>query len=315
MGQFPSLADIGAEFSLINWIQQRSQHTRIDSILEIGIGDDTAILKPQNREMLVTKDVLTEGVHFRLSDATLGQIGRKALAVNLSDIAAMAGEPTVAFIGIVIPRDFKRVMIVELFEGLISLAEDCDVKVAGGDTNVWDGPLVISVTLLGLAHVNGSVLRSGAKPGDQIFVTGALGGSLPSGRHLSFEPRVQQAQQLRDHFDLHALLDVSDGIASDLRHILQASNVGAVLNAEQIPIHHDVDAALSQETRLQHALCDGEDFELLFTISADDAEKLVDQNPLSIPVTRIGEIRKESGLFLRLGTQESRLEQTGWVHQ
>src|SRR5262249_9078816 len=150
-----------------------------------------------------------------------------------------------------------------LYRGLWRLAEEFGVTIAGGDTNSWDGPLVVSVTLLAEPSEKGPVLRSGAKPGDLLLVTGALGGSIGR-RHLSFTPRVREALLIHDASELHAMIDLSDGLASDVRHIAAESRVGIVVEAEQVPISADVDPALPPVERLRHALCDGEDFELLF---------------------------------------------------
>ncbi|MCH7989304.1 MAG: thiamine-monophosphate kinase, partial [Planctomycetes bacterium] len=221
-----AVSDDRHEFSLIEWIRaQAPDHHR----LTIGIGDDTASLRfPNPADCLVTSDMLIEGVHFTLPSATPRDIGRKALAVNLSDIAAMAGNPLAALISVALPRkrdmDFAR----ELHHGLLELADEFGVALAGGDTNIWDGPLVVSVTLLGETTAKGPVRRTGARVGDWIMTTGCFGGSL-SGKHVSFQPRVTEALQLHDTVTLHAMIDVSDGLAADLHHILDESNVGAVV--------------------------------------------------------------------------------------
>lgn len=302
---------IGSEFDLIDWIRQ--QATSRDEVL-LGIGDDTAILKSTDRPWLTTVDSIAEGTHFTLETATPQQIGRKALAINLSDIAAMAGEPVAAFVSFHLPKHLGRTFIEGVYEGLFGMAKEFNTVIAGGDTNTWDGPFVISITLMGQAHGKGSVLRSGAQVGDAICVTGELGGSLPSKHHLDFTPRVHEAQRLRDSFEIHAMIDVSDGVASDLRHILNASDVGAVIDAEHIPISNAVDEKLPHAERVRHALCDGEDFELLFTVSPDECVRLLADPPFDLQVHRIGEIAK-SGYQLRNGHAIQDLRDLGWVHQ
>jgi thiamine-monophosphate kinase len=190
------------------------------------------------------------------------------------------------------------------------------VAVVGGDTNSWDGKLVISVTVLGEATERGPVLRSGAKPGDWVFVTGALGGSI-RGHHLTFTPRVREALALHELVGLHAMIDVSDGLAADLNHILEESRCGAVLVAEAIPISpaaHDL-SRTSGKTPLQHALGDGEDFELVFTVSPADGERLVREQPVpGVVLSKVGECVGE-GLWLEENGQRRPLAPTGWVHE
>ena len=178
---------------------------------------------------MLTVDLLTDGVDFELSKVSARCVGRKALAVNLSDLAAMAARPVAALDALALPRSGALELAKELFEGILPLAEKHGVAIAGGDTNTWDGPLVISVTLCGEVAA-GAVRRDGARPGDGIVVTGALGGSI-LGHHFDFEPRVAEALWLADRFTLHAGMDVSDGLSLDLWRMAQASGCGAVLDA------------------------------------------------------------------------------------
>ena len=194
------------------------------------------------------------------------------------------------------------------------LAESFDVVIAGGDTNSWDGPLVISITLVGETVGGRRILRSGARPGDWIFVTGPLGGSLLSGRHLTFTPKVHQALDLVQRVQVSSMLDLSDGIASDLRHILDQSGVGATLDARAIPIHSDVDHTLPESEQLRRALTDGEDFELLFTVSPTEGERLFANPPPDWTPIGIGTIDDKLGcrLWTAQGTED--LPRGGWEH-
>lgn len=299
------------EFSLIDWIRQQ---TLASPAVPVGIGDDAALLTiTPGEELLVTTDMLMDGRHFRVSETAPDQIGRKAMAVNLSDIAAMAGRPLAAFVSWALPRSGGRTLAEGLFHGLHQMAREYGVSIAGGDTNSWDGPLVINVTLIGETVQGRRVLRSAAQPGDQIYVTGPLGGSL-SHRHLTFTPRLHAARELVQRVDLHAMLDLSDGVASDLRHILRASDVGATLIAEQIPVHSDVSPHLAAPMRIQHALTDGEDFELLFTAPAISTEVLTQLREQGVDCYSIGTIRSAPGCTLRLGGQEGPLPVGGWEH-
>lgn len=300
------------EFQLIDWIRQHSmRHLQVP----VGIGDDAALLVPTlGEEVIVTTDMLMDGRHFLVGQAAPELIGRKALAVNLSDIAAMAGRPLAAFISWALPRHGGRELAQSLYSGIADLAQTFDVAIAGGDTNSWDGPLVISITLVGETVGGRRILRSGARPGDWIFVTGPVGGSLLSGRHLMLTPRVREALDLTQRVQVSAMLDLSDGIASDLRHILSQSGVGATLDADSIPIHADVDHALSNTERLRRALTDGEDFELLFTTSPADGELLLDHSPREWKPIRIGVIDHQPGCRWRLNGKTESLPRGGWEH-
>ncbi len=301
------------EFELIEWIQTRCPVPPHDLL---SIGDDAAVVPPQlDKELLLATDMLMEGTHFTFPPATPELAGRKALAVNLSDIAAMGGVPHSALVSLALPRNRGPEFAKAVMQGLIDLAQDFRTEIIGGDTNSWDGPLVINVALMGTASRTHSIKRSNARAGDWIFVTGDLGGSLTS-HHLTFTPRVKEAAILKETVSLHAMIDVSDGLASDLQHILNESGVGAVIQSHQIPISQCLPTELSHAERLQKALSDGEDFELLFTVSPEDGQRLLDQNPLPIPLSHIGEITGEQGAKLQQpdGSMTA-LESTGWKHQ
>lgn len=291
-----------SEFDLINWIRQREQ-PRPDSWTTLGIGDDCAILRvPSNSDLLVTTDMLMDGRHFRLEQDGPEAVGYKALAVNLSDIAAMAGVPRAAVVAVALPRDQAITVARGLHAGMRPLAERFGVDLVGGDTNAWDGPLVISVTLIGEVTERGAVRRAGAMPGDAIFVTGPLGGSLAAGRHLRPEPRIFEALALHTHATIHAMIDISDGLSSDLSHILNESGgLGAVLDAAAIPIHPDAWEMSRRDglAALHHALSDGEDFELCLVVPADEAIRLAAAPSLPASLYRVGEITDVQGLWLR----------------
>ena len=301
------------EFNLIDWIRHRV--TDRDPVT-LGIGDDAAALRVAgDRELLFTTDMLMEGVHFTFPSATPQLAGRKALAVNLSDIAAMAGRATAAFVSVALPVDRGFEFAKDVHAGLIELADEYGVVLAGGDTNSWRGPLVINVAVVGEPLGARPVLRSGAQPGDWLFVTGSLGGSL-AGRHLTFAPRLREAGRLVELVDLHAMLDISDGLAADLHHILKQSRGGAILDAERIPVS---DAAIQQATAdrpaFDRALGDGEDFELLFAVSRADGQRLESLWHEETPVTRIGQITEEAGCWLRdRAGQLVPLPPLGWTH-
>jgi thiamine-monophosphate kinase len=246
-----------------------------DSII-LGIDDDAAILKPTLHESLCCADMLMDGTHFILEEAGAERIGHKALAVNLSDIAAMGGRALSAFVSLALPTNLaNEAFLLPFYRGMGDLARTFNVAIAGGDTNIWSGPLVVNVTVLGEAHAKGSLRRSTAKAGDRIFVTGALGGSI-EGHHLSFRPRLDEAKKLMDAFDLNSMMDISDGLGKDLRTICRQSGVGARIDRQAIPVRSTI---RDHPDALKKAFCDGEDFELCFTLSEAEAQRLMkDQN-------------------------------------
>ena len=233
------------EFALIDWIRRQEPERPVDSWTRLGIGDDCAILgvgegTGAGCDLLITTDMLMDGRHFHLEQDGPEAVGYKAMGVNLSDIAAMAGIPRAAVVAVALPRDSAVEVAHGLHAGMRTLADRFGVDLVGGDTNAWDGPLVITVTVLGQATVRGAVRRSGARPGDVILVTGPLGGSLGSGRHLRPEPRIAEALAIHRAATIHAMIDLSDGLSSDLGHILaESGGLGAVLDAAAIPIHAD----------------------------------------------------------------------------
>lgn len=306
------------EFAFIDWLRR---NTPAAQRVLVGPGDDTAVLRwPSGADCLVTTDMLLEGSCFRLAEThpgTLGagsarQIGRKAMAVNLSDIAAMAGVPLAAVVSVGLPRKGGRALAEELYLGLREMADAFAVAIIGGDTNSWDGPLVINVALLGEATPRGAVRRKGARPGDWLMVTGPLGGSILA-KHLDFTPRVREALALHEAADLHAMIDISDGLAADVVHLCEESGCGAVLRADAIPIAEAAHALNDGRSPLEHALADGEDFELVFAVSAADAEKLLRIPPIS-GLHLLGECVAEPGLWLEENGQRRPLPPTGYVH-
>jgi thiamine-monophosphate kinase len=305
------MPDSTGEFAFIDWVRSR---TAAGAGVLIGPGDDTAALQlSPHVPCLITTDMLLEGSCFVLADAGPRQVGRKAMAVNLSDIAAMAGRPVAAVVSVGLPRANGRALAEEIYLGMREMADAFDTHIVGGDTNSWPGPLVISVTILGEATPKGPVRRSGARPGDWLLVTGPLGGSI-LGKHLTFTPRVQEALALHNQSSLHAMIDISDGLAADLNHICAESQCGAVLRAEAIPISAAAQELHDAQTPLQHALADGEDFELLLALAAEDAQHLLATQPLhGVTLAHIGEC-VDNGLWLEENGQRRILEPAGYVH-
>ena len=302
------------EIEFIKWI--RAQYTDTQNI-PIGIGDDCAGLRlPAGKVTLVTTDMLVAGVHFLPEEATPRQIGHKAIARGLSDIAAMAGEAVAVVVALAAPKNTPSEYLRELFTGMKTAADALDVSIIGGDIATGDLPLTLTVTAFGTGTEGYIALRSGARTGDQIMVTGELGGSL-LGKHLSFLPRLDEAIWLREAVSLHAMIDISDGLSTDAAHISEESGVAIELRAEAIPLSDAARrmAGQSGRTTLEHALHDGEDYKLLFAISPEDAQALMQRSDIPVPVTCIGEAVSGSGVWIRdEGGRRRPLESGGWVH-
>jgi thiamine-monophosphate kinase len=300
-----------SEFSHIAWIRDQLP---ADPRVAIGPGDDAALVEIGGSRLLATVDMLLEGVHFTFEEATPFQVGRKAMNVNLSDIAAMAGTPLFALLAVGLPPGSPPELAPGLFAGLKDAADRFRVAIIGGDTNSSPSGVVVSVTLMGTPHPNGVVRRSGAQPGDALLVTGALGYSR-HGKHLSFTPRLAEAHRLHERCRLTAMMDLSDGLGGDVFHFAAESNVGAIIDAEAVPI---AEGRSDERSPLEHALSDGEDFELLFTTPPADGERLVNGQPLAdlgVRISRIGEITSEPGIRLRQAGVVSSLPRSGFVHR
>jgi len=282
-----------------------------------GAGDDCAVLDFSLPEklFLFKTDAVVEGVHFT-KETPPEKIGRKALARCLSDIAAMAGTPAAALVTLGLPEKFEPEFVAEIYRGLNALAGEFGVAIAGGETTTNPGGIFISIALLGTVARGKQILRSGAKIGDAIFVTGELGGSL-AGKHLEFEPRLTEARWLAEHFTIHAMIDLSDGLAGDLRHILKAGGIGAELLKSAIPVSRAAKLQTQKKPAFAAALTDGEDFELLFTVAGQDAVKLLDGWKKKFPKLKlscIGKMIAGEGVVIRDKTSALKLEAHGYEH-
>jgi thiamine-monophosphate kinase len=306
------------EFELISRL---TRSLPANKSLVAGAGDDCAVLDLgiPDRLLLFKTDAVVEGVHFT-AETPPEQVGHKALSRCLSDIAAMGGTPNSALVTLALPRKFDADHVEKIYAGMSALARKHDVAIVGGETTTNPERLLISIALLGTVPRNKCVLRSGARAGDAIFVTGELGGSL-SGKHLDFEPRLTEAHWLMEHFTIHAMIDVSDGLAGDLRHILKASHVGAELLSSAIPISRAAKltskAESSAKPPLLAALTDGEDFELLFTVASRSAVPLLDAWKKRFPrlkLSCIGKITSGEKLMLRDKGGTRTLTAHGYTH-
>lgn len=292
------------EFDFIQWLRQ--QQTASDFV-RVPLGDDLAVLKWDAADLLlVGVDQVLDGVHFDSAVHSPRAIGRKVMNRNLSDCAAMACLPVAAVVAAALPTGTGLDYAKEIYLGLRDAADPFDCKIVGGDTGSWPGKLAISVTILGKSAGITPITRRGAKPGDGVYVTGPLGGSI-LGRHMTFEPRVHLARKLAQSGVVTAMLDISDGLSRDLRQICDLSGVGAIIDAAKIPIRADAIelAKRGHFDPLEHALHDGEDHELLLTASADPAVE---------GVVKIGQIIEGREIQLHRNGRMETMKPRGWEH-
>lgn len=303
------------EADLINWLSTQAGLGQSPAVT-LGIGDDMAIVNAAGGEVLMTTDMLLDGVHFDLRRHDLEAVGRKAIACSLSDCAAMAVRPVAATVSLALPTDWPLQNSQRLYRGMKAVADAYDCPIVGGDTTAWDQRLAIDVAMLGAAYPGLTPSRrSEARVGDVLLVTGSLGGSL-LGRHMTFTPRVREARSIRETLGeaVHAMIDISDGLSLDLHRMCEASGVGAMLEEELLNdvIHADAHAAAQSDgtSPLQHALTDGEDFELLLAV---DPRAVTDSVP-DVSLHRVGCI-SETGLTMRRpGGEKVPLEPRGFEH-
>jgi len=255
-----------------------------------GPGDDCAVVRGVGKDQLLLfkTDCVVEGVHF-LPNEKPTRIGWKAMMRTLSDFAAMSGLPRYALITLVASAEREARWLTQLYSGLNRAAARFEVGIVGGETSGTEGPLVISVSAIGWVEKERCVFRRGGRPGDPLFVTGRLGGSGRH-RHLDFIPRIEEARWLTQHFRIHAMMDLSDGLGADLPRLTKASGVGFEIDEEALP--------RARGCTVQQAINQGEDYELLFAVSPNDAASLAAKWRRKFPrlqLTRIGRFLPPSG--------------------
>ncbi len=285
------------ELDFIKWIRE---HSKTVKPVLVGPGDDSAVISvDDNKSFVVTTDTLLDGTHFEKENCSPELIGRKAITSSVSDIAAMGCKPEFTLISLIFPEKTDRKYCETIFTGIKESADRYKIQIIGGDIVSGKSALAINVTVIGSAYGYKPVLRSNAKVNDVIMVTGKLGGSILR-KHLQFEPRISAGIILNRKYNIHSMIDISDGLLVDLSHILDESGVGAVINESQIPISNDAEelSLKSKKSPLIHALTDGEDYELLFTASISVADKILISREFDVSFTVIGCIKKSKGLFL-----------------
>ena len=322
-----NLKEIG-EFGLIDRIKKIVENPSKDLVL--GIDDDTAAFRISNDQiLLLSADVLIEGVHFDLKYFSFYQIGWRAMAANLSDIAAMGGWPRYAIVTLGLPQNLKVESVETMYHGMKSLADEFHTSIIGGDTTHTSDGLFISITVVGQVAESQLTRRSGAQPDDALFVTGMLGGSQAGlkvlksenrplrakfvrsiERHLAPWPRIHEARYLVENFDIHAMIDISDGLASEVHHICKNGGVGATVLEEQIPLDSETKkiANFSNDDSVEYALYGGEDFQLLFTVPEKIGHRLQKEffERFEISCTKLGRIvDKAEGIVLQKSNGET----------
>jgi thiamine-monophosphate kinase len=280
----------------------------------VGIGDDAAVLDASG-PVAAACDILVEGVHYDPRETLPAQIGAKAVNRNLSDMAAMGLQPRWLLLSAAIPPGIPEASLKEMVLAMKAAGERFGAVLVGGDTVRSTGPLVLDVTVLGPVGELEPVLRTGAAPGDRILVTGELGGSI-LGKHLLFTPRVKEGLFLNRRHCPSAMIDVSDGLEMDLFRLLDASRAGALLDGDAIPVSDAARrlAARTGRDPLVHALTDGEDFELLFTLPPERADALLDDPDLFFPVTAIGMVTTADKRAIMINGKEEPLKGEGFDH-
>jgi thiamine-monophosphate kinase len=319
------------ESDIISRIRSRA---RTGEGLVVGIGDDAAVLSLDGKEIIACCDLMVEDVHFRTAWTEPRLIGHKALAVSLSDVAAMGGVARFALVSVALPPNSSLYTIDELMGGILGLADDSGVLLIGGDTSASPGPLFIDTTVIGECASGAAVTRSGARPGDVIFVTGSLGSSalglrlLERGhrlerdapadsframrrkallKHLAPEPRLVAGRAIGDRRLATAMIDISDGLSTDLTHVLDESGCGAMIHSDRLPLSDSVvflasappASGVGDIDPVPLAINSGEEYELLFTASPQNRSAVLDlSSSLNLPITEIGEIVADPGIKL-----------------
>jgi thiamine-monophosphate kinase len=245
-------------------------------------------------KILVATDMLLDGIHFNSAEISPELIGRKAVAVNFSDIAAMGGSPLAVFVSLALPKAQSLEWLQKVMLGAQDISKQFNCRIDGGDTNTWTDKFAINVCVIGSTHWRGPVRRGGAQDGDLIMVTGQnLGGSLHSGHHAHFTPRLSEVKWILDRYPIHSMIDLSDGLATDVKHLALASKKQFTLSGD----------ALQNKTAspgdFRSIFCDGEDFELLFTCSPSVANSLSREFPWPCGLRTIGVVSSGEGVFFR----------------
>jgi thiamine-monophosphate kinase len=296
------------ERQFINWLLKTIPSSPSSLI---GNGDDCAVIGHNDAKILVATDMLMDGVHFKADEIPPELIGRKAVAVNFSDIAAMGGTPLAVFISMAIPKNRSLTWIQNVLMGAQDISRQFQCGIDGGDTNSWAENFAINVCVISAPHWRGPVRRDGALDGDVVMITGQhLGGSLRSGHHANFTPRISEATWILDRYPIHSMTDISDGLATEAKHLAVASNKKFVINS------YALRNTSSDPLDFRSIFSDGEDFELLFTCSPAVADSLSKDFAWPCGLRKIGRVSQGEGVFICESDDKapSPLEFSGYEH-
>lgn len=283
-------------------IKRLISHLRVEPRVLSGAGDDCAVVRlPKSKDLMLLKtDCVVEGVHF-LSNTPATAVGWKAMMRPLSDFAAASGLPRFALVTLIVPPGKRVAWITRLYRGLERAAREFDLSIVGGETSATRGPAMISVSVAGFVEKKRWVSRRGGRPNDKLFVTGRLGGSR-RGKHLRFRARIEESRWLTKHFEIHAMMDLSDGLGADLPRLAQANNLDFEIEEDRLP--------RNRGCSVREAISDGEDYELLFAISRRERpalEKRWQQRFPRLALSCIGRFYRKS----KIGNQKLA---GGYVH-
>ncbi|MBT9145192.1 MAG: Thiamine-monophosphate kinase [candidate division WS2 bacterium] len=328
------ILDIG-EFGLISHIKEWVKKENPEVFR--GVGDDTAVISlSRYKYLLFTCDTQVEGIHFLLSFTTPYLLGRKSIAINVSDIASMGGTPSYALVSLILPQETELSFLIELYRGLVEEGNKWGVTIVGGNISRTNGPLTVDISLLGEVKKKHLKLRSRAKEGDLIIITGHPGRSAAglkllqankskdfselTSAHLSPTPRLREALLIASYPEVSSMIDVSDGVLQDLGHILKESSVGAIIKEDALPITEYLKQAAEVlgEEAINLFLNGGEDYELIFTVSPDNSEKILKKvkKETGTNLSVIGEINDHfSNISLITQSRDKiNLKAGGWDH-
>ena len=295
------------EKEFVDWLE-RNRRTEAD-LVSLGLGDDAAVIDWPASGLVVSTDTISDGTHFQVEHHDLEWIGHKAISVSLSDLAAMGAQPVFALVNFTCPAHFELDQLKRLFDGMWQTAHEFGVAIVGGDTNRWDGRLVIGSTVFGgktASAVSDFWKMENGKPGDQVFVSGQLGGSI-LGKHIEFKPQVALARALANTYHIDAATDITDSLALDLFSLARKSNCGFRIEADAIPVANAARQLekTSGQNAIEHALYDGEDFELILCVSNTIANDILTDQRLSQQLTRIGELTEQREFLIRWAPDEN----------
>lgn len=308
------------EKEFVSWVQSRKKdadrtrpRTHAAETILLDIGDDACVLAPNGLATVVTTDTLCDQVHFDTQEHALQRIGHKSVSVSISDLLAMGARPAHGVLTFFLPNTFSLEDAQQLYIGAEQVANEHGIEITGGDTNRYEGPLIVGSTLIGYIQPDRIWPVNGAQVGDSILVTGELGGSI-LGHHLDFQPRTEWVQRIAQDFEIHAATDISDSLSLDLSYLLQQSSVGGEIVQSEIPVSAAAEelSRSSESSALDHAMTDGEDFELIIVAAPENATQILASAPNDVSL--IGKVVQQQGLWMVDNGEKKEIQPKGYIH-